>query len=54
MVAKKLGLDWNNALFGSVIVVYEKHYPKVKNIGVKISSEPKIKLNSPKPSWLID
>lgn len=53
MVAKKLGLDWNDALFGSVIVAYEKHYPKVENIGIKISSELKITLNSAKPSWLI-
>jgi len=53
MVAKKLGLDWKDALFGSVIVAYEKHYPKVENIGIKISSEPKITLNSAKPRWLI-
>lgn len=51
-VAKKLGFDWADALFGSVIVAYEKHYPNVKDIGFKISSEPKINFSINKPDWL--
>jgi adenylate cyclase class 2 len=53
-VAEKLGLDWAEALFGSVIVAYEKQYPKVKDIGRKISSEPKINFSIKKPDWLIE
>lgn len=52
-VAEKLGFDWADALFGSVIVAYEKQYPKVKDIGVKISSEPKINFSMQKPDWLV-
>lgn len=51
-VSEKLGFNWSDALFGSVIVAYEKQYPNIKDIGVKISSESKIKLDSDKPDWL--
>ena len=51
-VAKSLGLDWSDALFGSVIVAYEREYPKVKDIGEKIASEPKIAFDLPKPAWM--
>lgn len=51
-VSKKLGFNWSDALFGSVIVAYEKQYPNIKDIGVKISGESKIKLDADKPDWL--
>lgn len=51
-VAERLGLDWADALFGSVIVAYEREYPKVKDIGKKIASEPKIAFDLPKPAWM--
>jgi adenylate cyclase, class 2 len=50
-VASRLGFDWKNVIFGTVVVAYAKQYPKVKDMGIKISQEPQIKFNLPKPTW---
>jgi adenylate cyclase class 2 len=50
--AENLGFKWDDVQFGSVIVAYEKQYPKVNEMGIKISSEPKINFDLPKPEWL--
>lgn len=51
-VAAQLGLDWNNAVFGSAVVAYQIAYPEAPDVGVKISKEPKIKFDLPVPAWL--
>lgn len=51
-VAAQLGLDWNEAVFGSAVVAYERHFPNAKDVGVRISQEPKIKFDLPAPAWL--
>lgn len=50
--AEQLGLDWNNAVFGSAVVVYQVHYPNGTDVGINISREPNIKFDLPVPAWL--
>ncbi len=50
-MAKKLGYDWKDAIFGSVTVAYRHQYPNITEIGERISTVPEIKFNLPEPVW---
>jgi len=49
-VAQKLGLDWNDAIFGSITVAYRHQYPKISK-EESISQIPQIKFSLPVPDW---
>lgn len=49
-VAKKLGFDWNEAVFGSVTTAYRKQYPAIKK-DEHVSQIPNIKFDLPAPEW---
>jgi len=51
--AEKLGLDWSDAKFGSVMTAYEAEYPKVAENGRLISDLPEVKFNAPVPDILL-
>ncbi len=51
-IAKKLGFDWNIAVFGSVTTAYRKQYPDITR-NEHISMIPEIKFNLPQPDWFI-
>lgn len=50
-VASKLGFNWDQAVFGSVIMAYKNQYPDTVDMETRISKEPAIKFNLPKPDW---
>jgi adenylate cyclase class 2 len=49
-VAKKLGLEWKDAVFGSVTTAYRAQYPKITKDEF-ISSLPEIKFSTQLPAW---
>lgn len=51
--AKKLGLKWQSAVFGSVDNAYRHHYPGMARAET-ISSVGQIRFEDPMPKWLAD
>ena len=49
-VAQQLGLDWNDAVFGSVTTAYRAQYPAISQ-DEHISTIPEIKFGLPMPTW---
>lgn len=49
-VAKQLGLDWNQAVFGSVTEIYKIQYPDIERNGL-VSTIPSISFGAPVPGW---
>ncbi len=49
-VAKQLGYNWDDAIFGSVTVAYRHQYPRITK-DEHISTIPQIKFNLSKPNW---
>jgi adenylate cyclase, class 2 len=49
-VAKKLGFDWKDAVFGSVTTAYRLQYQDI-TADERISVIPEIKFNLPVPDW---
>jgi adenylate cyclase class 2 len=47
-VAEKLGFDWNNAMFGSVMTAYRAQYPWL-GPGDKIGQLPEVRFDDPTP-----
>jgi len=49
-ISNRLGFDWKEAVFGSVITIYRIQYPHIKK-DKHISAIPEIKFDIEKPSW---
>ncbi len=50
---KKLGLDWKNAVFGDVMVVYRAQYPHLKRgDGRNVGNLPEVRFSDPFPDLL--
>lgn len=50
--AKKLGFDWENAVFGSVTTAYRSQYPSIEK-DEHISAIPVIAFDTPTPKWFL-
>lgn len=50
--ARELGLDWQDAVFGSVTTAYRKRYPDISK-DEHISAIPEIKFNAERPEWFV-
>ncbi len=48
-VAQKMGFDWNNAVFGSVMRAYEAEYPVVIEKNILLSDFPEVKFGQELP-----
>lgn len=53
-VAQKLNLNWDDAVFGSVMRAYEAEYPIMKEQNILISDIPEVKFNQKIPELLIN
>lgn len=49
-IAKQLGLDWSEAIFGTVLSIYQKVYPAIGDI-YKISDLEEVTFSTPRPAW---
>lgn len=51
-LTKKIGLDWNDAVFGDVMVAYKHQYPHLLPHQV-ISTLPEVRFGAPPPDFLV-
>ena len=51
-VAKLLGFDWEQALFGGIMPVYRKQYPNIQK-NFKITNLKEVRFSDPVPKQLI-
>lgn len=50
MIAKQLDLDWSEAIFGTVLSIYQKIYPDIGDVN-KISDIKTVSFDTPRPAW---
>lgn len=51
-IAKKLGLNWDDAFFGDVMVAYQHQYPNIIKTGWHLAILPKVNFDMTKPKEL--
>jgi adenylate cyclase class 2 len=52
LIATELGLQWDKAAFGDVMVAYRAQYPHLK-VGESVSGLKEVRFNTPAPQFLI-